>query len=41
MGSQLIKSELVKAKDFKQIEENVREAVALVKRLRQQYPVKI
>lgn len=41
MGSQLIKSELVKAKDFKQIEENVRQAVELVKRLRQQYPVKI
>jgi 2-dehydro-3-deoxyphosphogluconate aldolase/(4S)-4-hydroxy-2-oxoglutarate aldolase len=41
MGSQLIKSELIKAKDFKKIEQDVKDAVALVRRLRQQYPVKI
>ncbi len=41
MGSKLIKSELVKAKDFKQIEQDVKEAVALVRRLRQQYPSRI
>ncbi len=41
MGSQLIKSELIKAKDFRKIEQDVRDAVELVRRLRQQYPVKI
>ena len=41
MGSQLIKSELIKAKDFKQIEQDVRDAVALVQKLRQQFPVRI
>lgn len=41
MGSQLIKSEYIKAKDFKKIEQEVRDTVALVQRLRQQYPVKI
>lgn len=41
MGSQLIKSEYIKAKDFKKIEQEVRDIVALVQRLRQQYPVKI
>jgi 2-dehydro-3-deoxyphosphogluconate aldolase/(4S)-4-hydroxy-2-oxoglutarate aldolase len=41
MGSQLIRSELIKAKDFKKIEEEIHNAVELVKRLRQQYPVQI
>jgi 2-dehydro-3-deoxyphosphogluconate aldolase/(4S)-4-hydroxy-2-oxoglutarate aldolase len=41
MGSQLIKSELIKAKNFKQIELDVKEAVNLVRRIRQQYPAKI
>jgi 2-keto-3-deoxy-6-phosphogluconate aldolase len=41
MGSQLIKSDLVKAGDFKQIEQDVRDAVALVKKIRLQYPAKI
>ncbi len=41
MGSQLIKSDLVKAGDFKKIEQDVREAVVLVQRLRKLYPVKI
>jgi 2-dehydro-3-deoxyphosphogluconate aldolase / (4S)-4-hydroxy-2-oxoglutarate aldolase len=41
MGSQLIRSDLVKASNFKQIEQDIRDAVALVKKIRQQYPVKI
>jgi 2-dehydro-3-deoxyphosphogluconate aldolase/(4S)-4-hydroxy-2-oxoglutarate aldolase len=41
MGSKLIKSELVKAGDFKQIEQDVKNAVNLVKKIRQQYPAKI
>jgi 2-dehydro-3-deoxyphosphogluconate aldolase/(4S)-4-hydroxy-2-oxoglutarate aldolase len=41
MGSQLIKSDLIKAGNFKQIEEDVKVAVALAKRLREQYPVKL
>ena len=40
MGSQLIKSDLIKNKDFKKIEQDVRDAVALVKKLRQQFPLK-
>jgi 2-dehydro-3-deoxyphosphogluconate aldolase/(4S)-4-hydroxy-2-oxoglutarate aldolase len=41
MGSQLIKSDLIKAGNFKQIEEDIKVAIDLAKRLRQQYPVKI
>lgn len=41
MGSQLIRSELIKNKDFKQIEVEVRNAVTLVQKLRQLYPVKV
>lgn len=41
MGSKLIKSELVKAKDFKQIEQDVKTAVELVRKIRKQYPAKI
>ena len=41
MGSQLIKSDLIKANNFKQIEQDVRDAVALVKKIRLQYPVRI
>jgi 2-keto-3-deoxy-6-phosphogluconate aldolase len=41
MGSQLIKSDLIKAKNFEKIEQDVREAVALVQKLRQLYPVRI
>ncbi len=41
MGSQLIKSDLIKAGNFKQIEEDIKAAIDLAKRLREQYPVKI
>jgi len=41
MGSQLIKSDLIKTGNFKQIEEDIKVAIDLAKRLRQQYPVKI
>jgi len=41
MGSQLISSELIKNKDWTQLESNVRDAMTLVKKLRQTYPVKI
>jgi len=41
MGSQLIKSDLLKAGNFKQIEEDIKTAIALAKRLREQYPVKL
>ena len=41
MGSQLLKSELIKNKDYKKIEQDVRNTVALVQKLRQLYPVKI
>lgn len=41
MGSQLIKSDLIKAGNFKQIEEDIKVAIALAKKLREQYPVKI
>jgi len=41
MGSQLISSELIKNKDWAQLESNVRDAMTLVKKLRQTYPVKI
>jgi len=41
MGSQLIKSDLIKAGNFQQIEEDIKTAVELAKRLRQQYPVTI
>ena len=41
MGSKLIKSDLIKAGNFKQIEEDIKVAIVLAKRLREQYPVKI
>jgi 2-dehydro-3-deoxyphosphogluconate aldolase / (4S)-4-hydroxy-2-oxoglutarate aldolase len=41
MGSQLLKSDLIKNKDFKKLEQDVHDTVLLVQRLRQQYPVKI
>ena len=41
MGSQLISSELIKNKDWTKLESNVRDAMTLVKKLRQTYPVKI
>jgi 2-dehydro-3-deoxyphosphogluconate aldolase / (4S)-4-hydroxy-2-oxoglutarate aldolase len=41
MGSQLLKSDLIKNKEFKKLEENVREAVGIVNRLRQQFPVRV
>jgi len=41
MGSQLIKSELIKAGNFKQIEEDVRDTIALVKKIRQVYPARL
>jgi 2-dehydro-3-deoxyphosphogluconate aldolase/(4S)-4-hydroxy-2-oxoglutarate aldolase len=41
MGSQLFSSELIKSKDWSKLESNVRDAMAIVKKLRQTYPVKI
>jgi 2-dehydro-3-deoxyphosphogluconate aldolase/(4S)-4-hydroxy-2-oxoglutarate aldolase len=41
MGSQLIRADLIKANDFKQIEQDVRDAVALVKKIRLTYPARI
>jgi 2-dehydro-3-deoxyphosphogluconate aldolase / (4S)-4-hydroxy-2-oxoglutarate aldolase len=41
MGAQLITAELVKEKNFKQIEQNVRDAVAVVKKVRQLYPARL
>ncbi|MDR2888144.1 MAG: bifunctional 4-hydroxy-2-oxoglutarate aldolase/2-dehydro-3-deoxy-phosphogluconate aldolase [Bacteroidales bacterium] len=41
MGSQLIKSDLIKAGNYKQIEEDIKTAIELAKRLRAQYPVKL
>jgi len=41
MGSKLIRSELIKNKDFEQIELEVRDAVTLVQKLRQLYPVEV
>jgi 2-dehydro-3-deoxyphosphogluconate aldolase / (4S)-4-hydroxy-2-oxoglutarate aldolase len=41
MGSQLISSELIKAKDYVKLEENVRLAMSIVQKLRQLYPVKV
>lgn len=41
MGSQLLKSDLIKNKEYKKLEQDVHNAVELVKRLREQYPVKI
>lgn len=40
MGSQLLKSDLIKNKDFKKLEQDVHDAVLLVQKLRQLYPVK-
>jgi 2-dehydro-3-deoxyphosphogluconate aldolase/(4S)-4-hydroxy-2-oxoglutarate aldolase len=41
MGSQLIRSDLIKSGNFTQIEEDIKVAVEMTKRLRQQFPVKI
>jgi 2-dehydro-3-deoxyphosphogluconate aldolase/(4S)-4-hydroxy-2-oxoglutarate aldolase len=41
MGSQLIRADLIKAGDYKQIEEDVRTAVNLVRKIRQQYPARL
>jgi 2-dehydro-3-deoxyphosphogluconate aldolase / (4S)-4-hydroxy-2-oxoglutarate aldolase len=41
MGSQLIKSDLIREKNFIQIEKDVKSAVELVKRIRLQYPARI
>lgn len=41
MGSQLLKSELINNKDYKQLEQDVRNAVNLVQKLRLLYPVKV
>jgi len=41
MGSQLIKSDLLKAGNYQQIEEDIKTAIALAKRLREQYPIVI
>jgi 2-dehydro-3-deoxyphosphogluconate aldolase/(4S)-4-hydroxy-2-oxoglutarate aldolase len=41
IGSKLIRSELIKNNDFKQIEQEVRNVVTIVQKLRQLYPVKV
>lgn len=41
MGSQLLSSDLIKNKDFAKLEENVRTAMTLVQKLKQQYPTKL
>ncbi len=41
MGSQLISKEIIKNNDYVKLEENVRNAMAIVQKLRQTYPVKI
>jgi 2-dehydro-3-deoxyphosphogluconate aldolase / (4S)-4-hydroxy-2-oxoglutarate aldolase len=41
MGSQLISSELIKNKDYNKLEQDVREAMILIQKLRKLYPVKI
>jgi 2-dehydro-3-deoxyphosphogluconate aldolase/(4S)-4-hydroxy-2-oxoglutarate aldolase len=41
MGSQLIKSDLIKAGNFRQIEQDVKDAVALVRKIREVYPARI
>lgn len=41
MGSQLIKADLIKNKDWKKIEEEVRDTVAIVQRLKKEYPVQV
>ena len=41
MGSQLIKSDLIKSGNFEQMEADIKTAVELVKRLRELYPVKL
>jgi 2-dehydro-3-deoxyphosphogluconate aldolase / (4S)-4-hydroxy-2-oxoglutarate aldolase len=41
MGSQLFSSEIIKNGDYAKLEDNVRNAMAIVKKLRQTYPVKV
>jgi 2-dehydro-3-deoxyphosphogluconate aldolase / (4S)-4-hydroxy-2-oxoglutarate aldolase len=41
LGSQLLKADLIKNKDYKQLEQDVKNTVALVNKLRQLYPVKV
>jgi len=41
MGSNLLKAEHIKNKDYKKLEQDVHDAVVLVQRLRQLYPVRI
>ena len=41
MGSQLVSSDLIKAKNWTKLEEDVRTALALIQKLKQQYPNKL
>ena len=41
MGSQLLTSEIIKNKDFGKLEEDVRNALAIIQKLKQLYPVKL
>ncbi len=41
MGSKLLRSDLIKSKDFKKLEEVVRDAFTLAQRLRKEYPVRV
>lgn len=41
MGSQLISPEIIKNKDFSKLEQDVRNAMIIIQKLRQLYPVKI
>jgi 2-dehydro-3-deoxyphosphogluconate aldolase / (4S)-4-hydroxy-2-oxoglutarate aldolase len=41
MGSKLLRSDLIKNKDFKKLEEVVRDAFTLAQRLRKEYPVRV
>lgn len=41
MGSKLLKSEVIKNKNFKELEKDVRDAVSIAQRLKEQYPIKV
>jgi 2-dehydro-3-deoxyphosphogluconate aldolase/(4S)-4-hydroxy-2-oxoglutarate aldolase len=41
MGSKLLSSDIIKNQDYQKLEENVRDAMAIIAKLKQLYPVKI
>jgi 2-dehydro-3-deoxyphosphogluconate aldolase/(4S)-4-hydroxy-2-oxoglutarate aldolase len=41
MGSQLISSEIIKNKEYNKLEQDVRNAIVLIQKLKQLYPVKL